>query len=141
MFASYYSYGNRTFDNRRRQRNDSARLRGRRVQSGVDPNTNKLVGYSFDEAGNTKTDANGQTFIYDAENKQTEVKNSSGVSIGRYFYDGDGKRVKKVSAQETTVFVYNGGGTLTAEYSTARSPTQQVSYLTTDHLGSPENHH
>ncbi len=34
-------------------------------------------------------------------------------------------------------FVYNAGGQLVAEYSTQISQTPQVSYLTSDHLGSP----
>jgi RHS repeat-associated protein len=45
--------------------------------------------------------------------------------------------VKKISSTETTVFVYNASGRLVAEYSTDLAETQQVSYLTTDHLGSP----
>jgi len=52
-------------------------------------------------------------------------------------YDGEGRRVKKISSTETTVFVYNASGQLVAEYSTALASTPQVSYLTTDHLGSP----
>ena len=103
----------------------------------VDPATNKLVGYQFDDAGNTKTDADNRQFIYDGENKQVEVKDQYGVSIGKYFYDGDGKRVKKITNTETTVFVYNAGGQLVAEYSTQISQQPQVSYLTSDHLGSP----
>jgi RHS repeat-associated protein len=49
--------------------------------------------------------------------------------------------VKKVvpSTGETTVFVYAASGKLVAEYSTLVTPQQdaKVSYLTTDHLGSP----
>ena len=60
----------------------------------IDPATNKLVGYGFDSSGNTKVDANGQTFTYDAENKQVQVSNSNGI-VGQYAYDGEGKRVKK----------------------------------------------
>jgi RHS repeat-associated protein len=54
-------------------------------------------------------------------------------------YDGEGKRVKKISDTENTIFVYNGGGTLVAEYSVATNSQSQpkISYLTTDHLGSP----
>ena len=105
----------------------------------VDAATNRLVGYVFDQAGNTKTDANGQTFIYDAENKQTLVRNASNQIVGEYTYDGDGKRVKKVVAAtgETTVFVYDASGKMVAEYSTVMNTTPQVSYLTSDHLGSP----
>jgi RHS repeat-associated protein len=105
----------------------------------IDPATNKLVGYGFDSSGNTKVDANSQTFIYDAENKQVEVKNSSNGIVGQYFYDGDGKRVKKIvpSTGETTLFVYDASGKMVAEYSTQVATTPQVSYLTSDHLGSP----
>ncbi|MCV4725822.1 hypothetical protein OFD51_32770, partial [Escherichia coli] len=45
--------------------------------------------------------------------------------------------MKKISSTETTVFVYNASGKLVAEYSTDLAETQQVSYLTMDHLGSP----
>ncbi|MBK8149051.1 MAG: hypothetical protein IPK58_12795 [Acidobacteria bacterium] len=47
------------------------------------------------------------------------------------------RRSKKISSTETTIFVYDGASRLVAEYSTALAETQQVSYLTTDHLGSP----
>jgi len=73
----------------------------------------------------------------DAENHQKQVKDASDNVVGDYLYDGDGRRVKKISSTETTVFVYDGGGQLVAEYSTQISQTPQVSYLTTDHLGSP----
>jgi hypothetical protein len=53
----------------------------------IDPNTNKLIGYQFDSSGNTKTDANNQTFVYDAENKEIQVSNSSGI-VEQYFYGG-----------------------------------------------------
>ena len=103
----------------------------------VDPKTNRLVGYVFDNAGNTKTDANGRTFIYDAENKQVEVRNAANTVVGEYTYDGDGKRVKKIVGNEVTVFVYDAAGKLVAEYANQTSSTPQVSYLTADHLGSP----
>ena len=46
--------------------------------------------------------------------------------------------MKKLTDTETTIFVYDAGGKLVAEYSTAAPPaTPQVSYTTTDHLGSP----
>ncbi len=103
----------------------------------IDPATNKLVGYTFDNAGNTQTDANGQTFTYDAENKQILVKDAQQNTVGEYFYDGDGKRIKKKTATEETIFVYNASGQLVADYSTQISETPKVSYLTSDHLGSP----
>jgi RHS repeat-associated protein len=92
--------------------------------------------YDYDKTGNLIQDSDGKTFLYDAENHQKEVL-INGVSKGKYHYDGEGKRVKKISDLETTIFVYNGGGQLVAEYSTQQSSTPQVSYLTQDHLGSP----
>jgi RHS repeat-associated protein len=108
----------------------------------VDPATNKLTGYVYDVAGNTKSDALGNQFIYDGESKQTQVKDSNGNLIGEYFYDGAGKRVKKKvysggQVTEETIFVYNTFGRLVAEYSTQLSQSPQISYLTADLLGSP----
>ena len=95
-------------------------------------------GYSYDNAGNTVADPSGKTYTYDAENKQTMVGNGS---IGQYFYDGDGRRVKKYvpSTGETTIFVYDAAGKQISEYSTIVASTNdaKVAYLTTDHLGSP----
>ena len=101
--------------------------------------TNRLTtsGYSYDKNGNLVQDAEGKQFVYDAENHQIEVKNDQSITIGEYLYDGDGRRVKKISSTETTVFVYDAGGQLVAEYSTQTAQTPRISYLTTDHLGSP----
>ncbi len=109
----------------------------------VDTSNNQLSSsdnYDFDNVGNTTEDAQGRTFIYDAENKQVSISDTNGT-IGEYFYDGDGKRVKKYvpDTAETTIFVYDAAGKLVAEYSTivASSNDTQVAYLTNDHLGSP----
>lgn len=67
------------------------------------------------------------------------------LTVGEYFYDGDGKRIKKIEydqygvEKETTIFVYDASGRLVAEYSTvvATGTDAKVSYLTNDHLGSP----
>ena len=45
--------------------------------------------YAFDNSGNTTGDAEGRTFVYDAENKQVEVKNSGDQTIGKYRYDSE----------------------------------------------------
>lgn len=136
----YDRYGNRRFD--------TTSGRTTTLESGcaeaicnpqIDVTKNRLVGASYDNAGNTTADAENKTFIYDGENKQVEVKNSLNQTIGQYFYDGDGKRVKKVVGTETTVFVYDASGRLVTEYATTPVPaaTAKVSYLTNDHLGSP----
>lgn len=98
-------------------------------------------GYTYDASGNTKSDPLGRSFVYDAENKLLEIKNLESQTIGHYFYDGNGKRVKKVvpANSEITVFVYNAIGKLIAEYSTVIAPPEnaKVAYVTNDHLGSP----
>ncbi len=108
----------------------------------VNSANNRLDGYIYDAAGNTTRDALSKKFTYDGENKQTKVETVDAggnpiSTVGEYFYDGDGKRVKKIINTETTIFVYNASGQIVAEYSTQISATPQVSYLTSDHLGSP----
>ena len=86
-------------------------------------------------------DADNQRYVFDAENRIKEFFKSNNQTTNNpnaiYEYDGEGKRVRKLSDGVETVFVYNAGGTLVAEYSTQLNPTPQVSYLTSDHLGSP----
>lgn len=105
-----------------------------------DQDNDTFLDYDYDAAGNVTLDAEAQRFVYDAENRQTQFfgpTNQTQTPDATYHYDGDGRRVKKISNTETTVFVYNAGGTLVAEYSTALNPTPRVGYLTSDHLGSP----
>lgn len=141
----YDRYGNRTFDttqNRTTTIPNGCPMAVCNPSANTSDNKLKTVdGYQFDNAGNTKTDAENRTFIYDSENKQVEVKNASNQTIGKYWYDGDGKRVKKEVplTGEVTIFVYDATGKLVAEYSTIVASTQdaKVAYLTNDHLGSP----
>jgi RHS repeat-associated protein len=58
---------------------------------------------------------------------------------GRASREGNGKRVKKYvpSTGEVSIFVYDAGGKLIAEYSTEISQDPKVSFTTSDHLGSP----
>jgi RHS repeat-associated protein len=97
---------------------------------------NRLFASVYDGAGNQITDSQSRTFTYDAENRQTTFNGTT----GQYFYDGDGRRVKKTDNSGTTVFVYNAGGQLIAEYHSDPVPPAPggggTSYLTTDHLGS-----
>ncbi len=118
------------------------------VNPSINASNNRLSttdDYAFDNSGNTTEDAQGRTFIYDAENKQVRVLDDEEETIGEYWYDGDGKRVKKYvpavgeNPAEITIFVYDAGGKLVAEYSTlvASVENAQVAYLTNDYLGSP----
>jgi YD repeat-containing protein len=126
-------YGNRTFDTT--NNNTTTLASGCPVtvcNPSANPTNNKLVGTNYDAVGNTKIDANGQTFVYDAENKQVQVSNAGGI-VGQYWYNGDGQRVKKYvpSTQETTIFVYDASNKLVAEYSTitASQTEAKISYL------------
>jgi RHS repeat-associated protein len=112
----------------------------------IDSNTNRFAsgqGYLYDKTGNIKQDLdqnnNNQIrqFIFNGDNKQVHVKDANNVTIGTYYYDGNGRRVKKSTALETTIFVYDAGGILVAEYSTKLSPNPTVSYLSIDNLGTP----
>jgi RHS repeat-associated protein len=97
---------------------------------------NKLIASQYDNAGNQTVDAQTRQFTYDAENRQLTFN----TTAGQYFYDGDGHRVKKIDSTGTTVFVYNAGGQLIAEYHSDPVPPAAggggTSYLTSDHLGS-----
>lgn len=96
-------------------------------------------GYVYDLNGNLIQDAEGRSFTFNGDDKQTEVRDAGNNIVGQYYYDGSGARVKKIvpSTGETTVFVYDAGGALAAEYSTVAPTNPTTSYLTTDHLGSP----
>ena len=94
----------------------------------IDASTNRFTtgqGYTYDYNGNLIQDADGRQFTFDGDNKQTEVKDAGNNIVGTYYYDGEGKRIKKVTNLETTVFVYSGGK-LAAEYSTRRQRKRRV---------------
>ena len=108
----------------------------------IDATNNRFTtasGFTYDLSGNVITDNLGRTFNYDSENKQRLVKDANGQTIGEYFFDGDGKRIKKVSNTETVIFVYDAPGKTIAEYANEVAPPQdaKITYLTADHLGSP----
>ena len=138
---TYDRYGNRRFD----QANTTfptSFANPNITNPTIDTANNRFTtgqGYTYDLSGNLLTDAEGKSFFYDAENKQKEAKNASNQTVGTYFYGGDGKRVKKTAnlTGEITIFVYDAGGKMVAEYSTVAPTTPQTSYLTNDHLGSP----
>lgn len=133
-------YGNRNFD--------AANTTSGLVSSNyaVDPANNRykvqqgLIRY--DDAGNLDKDYDGHSFTFDAENRQTKYDGGASVAGGAsYSYDGDGRRVKKVTGGitvKTTVFVYNAMGQLVAEYDTsAQQGAGGTRYLTGDNLGTP----
>jgi RHS repeat-associated protein len=108
---------------------------------------NRIVGLSYDNAGNLLNDG-VHSYAYDAENKIVRVD-----GFQSYIYDGEGKRVRKLIGENIRM-VYGIGGGLLAEYSgstgaiqkeyvygadglTATIEGSNTQYLTADHLGSP----
>lgn len=135
----YDRYGNRRFNTTGSNTTTLGSCSAAVCNPTISASTNRISqsGYTFDANGNLTVDGSGNQFFYDAENHQKEVKDSGNNSLGTYYYDGEGRRVKKVAGSETTIFVYDGNGQMVAEYSTVTATTPQVSYLTQDHLGSP----
>lgn len=107
----------------------------------IDPVTNRFsntANYQFDAVGNLIGDIHGRQFVFNGENKQVQVRDAQNNVIGEYRYDGNGRRIKKITATETVVFVYDGFDKLIGEYSTAGPPANpMVHYTATDQLGSP----
>jgi len=114
--------------------------------------------FSYDEAGNLTKDDLGNSYVYDAENRLTQVFNGDNSLVAEYFYDGNGWRVKKIANGVTTRFIYDQSGRLLAEYigepvPSLDAPTKEhiygasgmlatveadkINYHTPDHLGSP----
>ncbi|HEY8559355.1 MAG TPA: RHS repeat-associated core domain-containing protein [Pyrinomonadaceae bacterium] len=139
---AYDRYGNRRFDTG----NTTTLPTANNITNPlIDAATNRLAAgqnYLYDKNGSLTQNANGLRFLYDAEHHQREVRDANNQTIARYQYDGEGRRVKKVliSSGEETIFVYNVGGKLAAEYvvnSVSPMPQGSTKYLTADHLGSP----
>lgn len=98
--------------------------------------TNRLTASMYDYSGNQTRDQAGRGFTYDAENHQVTFN----MNAGTYSYDGDGRRVKKIDASGTTVFVYSASAQLIAEYHSDPVPPGAggggTSYVASDSLGS-----
>lgn len=135
----YDRYGNRTSHSE--MVGSQAKAINEVTLPAVDVNTNKFsntTDYEFDAVGNLVRDIHGRQFTFNGDNKQVEVRNSANQVVGEYKYDGLGKRIKKETATEYVVFVYDGLGKLIGEYSADGPPAAPtVNYTATDPLGSP----
>ncbi len=110
----------------------------------IDGATNRITPrtgeqYQYDADGNLLKDRAGNSYSFNSDDMQaTFTYSGAGQAAAQYFYDGEGRRVKKVDGGETTVFVYNANGQLVAEYSSNAQPVSNpTTYLTSDTLGSP----
>src|SRR5580704_13552956 len=96
--------------------------------------TNRITGWGYDESGNvTSITGMQRTFAFDAENRQVTATINGGTA-NTYVYDGDGRRVQKISSAGTTTYIYDAQGQLAAEYRTGANSASGTQYLTADHL-------
>jgi RHS repeat-associated protein len=111
--------------------------------------------FFYDAAGNLIAEP-GKNYTYDAENRIVTATVAGGAP-SQYFYDGNGRRVKKVVGGVATRFEYGAGGELITErndsdgnvikdyfykggelLATSKIGNKgEYEYATTDHLGSP----
>jgi RHS repeat-associated protein len=97
---------------------------------------NQMSTATYDASGNQLT-MGPYTLNYDAENRQYSETNTIGNPSAGYSYDGNGKRVARLVGAQTTVYVYDAFGALTAAYSNGGmgKPPCHTCYLIYDHLG------
>jgi RHS repeat-associated protein len=111
------------------------------------------AGYVYDAAGNLTAEP-GKSYTYDAENRIVRAEVAGGV-VSQYFYDGNGRRVKKAVGGVGTRFEYGAGGELIAERNDTNGTVTKgylyrggellatttngtaYEYATADHLGTP----
>jgi len=132
---TYDRFGNRNFN----LVDTTPNVLGPNQNPTINQSTNRIAAgqnFGYDFAGNLTSDPTTNTngIVYDAENRQTQYTKSQ-QATNSYYYDGDGHRIKKIDSSGTTVFVYNAGGQLIAEYTAGNPSSGGTSYLTTDHLG------
>jgi len=63
---------------------------------------------TYDDAGNLTEDHNDYEYIYDYENRLTEITKSGNVTKAAYTYDALGRRIEKIAGGTTTHYYYDG---------------------------------
>jgi RHS repeat-associated protein len=92
----------------------------------------------YDASGNILRDPKftGRQYLYDANNRQRQVASLDGTNAVTSIYDGTGQRVATMTASAVdSVFVYDAGGKLVAEYGQT-IVNRGTSYVFTDHQSS-----
>ena len=108
--------------------------------SQFDPITNRLnYNSTYDTAGYMLT-RGSNNLAWDAEGRlKSNAQPLNGTTYTtQYFYDGEGRRVKKldVNNSKKTHYVYDASGKLAAEYSEVTPSGCNTCYMFADHLGS-----
>jgi RHS repeat-associated protein len=93
----------------------------------MDPASNRIVGYCYDQAGNLLDDTScpggNHKYAYDAANRLTKINTTAAV----YSYFGP-QRIKKVVGSTTTRYIYSRGKPI-AEYVGATNPALSAEYI------------
>jgi pimeloyl-ACP methyl ester carboxylesterase len=82
-------------------------------------------GLAYDNNGNTTTDDQGHTFIYDAWNRQVAAK-SGGTTLVGYTYDANFNRISRTASSTTTDFYVSSAGQVVEERQGSTATTQYV---------------
>jgi len=93
------------------------------------------TGAAYTDGKGNQTNLPSRTFNYDGENRLV-ASTQPGTGAISYVYDGDGRRVQKTVGSAVTNYVYDAGGQLGAEYSTAAPAASGTEFLMADALGS-----
>jgi RHS repeat-associated protein len=87
---------------------------------------------TYDDDGNTLADGTGKVFVWDAENRLTQVTLPNS-EIVRYYYDGISRRVKREhitpTKTTTTTYLYDGWNVIHEPTTTAEMEDNTTSYI------------
>jgi RHS repeat-associated protein len=148
---TYDRFGNRRFDGPNTTLPQITQQNETSTNPTISTANNQIsaAGYRYDLGGNLECDPTHPCgaiapfagyFEYDGENRIKTANGGSSSGGSSYFYDADGRRVKKIVGGPTTittVFVYDMAGKLIAEYSDQQPSTGGTTYVTSDQLGTP----
>ena len=96
-------------------------------------NTNVPVD-AYDGDGNLRNFSGiGSAGVFDGENRLVGMTATSGAAS--FEYDGNGRRIRKNAGGSNTVYVYDAGGNLAAEYGGVNATGGRL-FVSADHLGS-----
>jgi RHS repeat-associated protein len=87
---------------------------------------------TYDDDGNTLTDGSGKVFVWDAENRLTQVTLPT-TEIVRYYYDAQSRRVKREhitpTKTTTTTYLYDGWNVIHEPTTTTETQDNTTSYI------------
>lgn len=110
-----YTFSYDRWGNRLSQTSSSG---GPSPNAAVDPTTNRIVGYSYDAAGNLMSDGLSHSFTYDAEGNVVQV---NGGGSGSYVYDALNQRVSVQTSSGTLEYIFDPFGRRTSTWLTTQN--------------------